>query len=446
MEAALAQRMPCLSAVARGVQRYAPHKEVDIATSGATVLGDAMFANINRIRSAQHNSIVSGWAPNRRPVEHEQRLNAMRKSACYASAQPQTPSLRCIPTPATSAATTTEVCTPQPHDRRPLVDDPAEGNEAEIAGPETSESQSVKVERAESAHNEAVDRDAAQAEANQPQPAADPVVLAPDEREIAAASGGRTAATASRIGSNFPSPSATPPRMHSPPPHAEEEDAVGSERDTVMNAAVLVRASVEQQREAARLAAEEATAQCALTLGNVNGRETHPPPGSSDAPASVSWQGAAYGPDSFTVLPRPSRARGAQQQQPTATASTAAEAGVEGDTSAAEDSPAEATQSSVQPPALLTFAQSGTLFRPKPQCLELPLRSAYGYGGRGKLSRTTAYRSRRREMEVEELAPDGQVRLLPPDRPTLLSATRQRLKREEAQAEAAGAASADERF
>ena len=73
---------------------------------------------------------------------------------------------------------------------------------------------------------------------------------------------------------------------------------------------------------------------------------------------------------------------------------------------------------------------SASYLLPKPRQLELSARKAVGAVSAGgktnarshsmRTERPTSYRSVQRADEVEDLAPDGQVRLLPPDRPTRL--------------------------
>ena len=73
---------------------------------------------------------------------------------------------------------------------------------------------------------------------------------------------------------------------------------------------------------------------------------------------------------------------------------------------------------------------SSSLLRPKPRYLALSANQSCGAVGAGgrlmpqshsmKTRRATSYRSVQRAEQVEGLAPDGQVRLLPPDRLTRL--------------------------
>ena len=84
------------------------------------------------------------------------------------------------------------------------------------------------------------------------------------------------------------------------------------------------------------------------------------------------------------------------------------------------------------------MVHSSSVLRPKPRPLVLSTKHASGPVGAGgklqprshtmKTERPTAYRSLARAEYIEELAPDGQVRLLPPDRPTRLCYLNQREK------------------
>ena len=88
--------------------------------------------------------------------------------------------------------------------------------------------------------------------------------------------------------SEYPSPSATPPRAQSPmrrPPEAPEQESTSNN-----TASVAVRTSLHEKL---------------LAADSRNDDGAKAPPGSSDAPSSVSLQGAAFGPHASTVLPRP---------------------------------------------------------------------------------------------------------------------------------------------
>lgn len=181
--------------------------------------------------------------------------------------------------------------------------------------------------------------------------------------------------------SEYPSPSATPPRAQSPmrrPPEAPEQESTSNN-----TASVAVRTSLHEKL----LAADSQT--------EVGGT-ANVPPGSSDAPSSVSLQGAAFGPHASTVLPRP------VHKVDKATAGATASQG------------------------------SSTVIVPRQ--LEVSVEHAFGAvkaGGQVRPSSVTlptAFRNAQRAQSLDEQAADGQARYLPPDRPTLVSYARLRRK------------------
>ena len=533
-------KLPCVSAVARGVQlSHVPQREADITS----VLGPSLSA-------AAAQSIFEASQPD--PPDKSVPL-----TSAAAAAVPHTlPSVAEVPPPATAepplgtmqpalhwlatkhghvpseetvapAVRTTIAC------MIPLIGRPAgpydvsdihlEASPPAVAPPDATAVEEAADTLDESAAAPAVlvaTSPAKQAElatpdstaAATPPPASEappppppPLPLPPTAPSAFATFAGGVSRGYSRSASWYPSPSATPPRQTSPTPPVAEGGAPpllqpNAPPATTTATATAAAASIEALRVSLRggasasVAAGEQTAprtaaaavvRAACELHLLERRNASPPPihtggfghvsehlappGTSDAPGSVSWQSATYGPYHDTVLPMPSqpptklmpsrvpsRPPSAASLLPTATGDAEADHAeadhAEADHAdagavAAADADADAsatgasTASAMPPPPPMTSAlvtsrhylvHSSALLKPRPRYLEMSTTLAKGAVGEGGKPRPrthpTAYRSVERLCDVLQRAPDGQCRHLPPDRPTLLSHHRLRFK------------------
>jgi len=182
---------------------------------------------------------------------------------------------------------------------------------------------------------------------------------------------------------------------------------------------------------AAELAAAEArmaalSRPCSLAaLGDAGGT------GCSDACVSVSWQAAAYGEASSTVLPVPAcpPSRAARPR------TEAAASELRHTTLVVTPPPPQAGYRHHAPSAAIIErrADRDLPHLPRASYLELRTSQVAGAIGAGGMLRPThkpptAFRSRRRSADLYRSELEGEARHLPPDRPTRLSHLRERVK------------------